>query len=290
LPGRLALITGANNGIAFETALVLARAGATVIMAGRDAGRLDQARTALLDQAPGADLETLVLDLADLASIDKAAATVLASGRPLDMLINNAGVMAVPERRTTRDGFELTFGTNHLGHFALTGHLLPALLSAPAARVVTVSAVAARWKAGELVDLTGEEAYRPMSAYAKSKRANVVFSQELQRRAAGTGLAAVAVHPGASRTGLQQHTPGWAMALMAPLRPLLFQPADRASWPSLYAATHPDVRGGEFLGPVRGAHGSPGPATPPRNAGDRREGRALWETSERLTGVSYRFS
>jgi NAD(P)-dependent dehydrogenase (short-subunit alcohol dehydrogenase family) len=287
--GRLALVTGANNGIGFETTLWLARAGATVIMAGRDAGRLAAARTAIVEQVPDAALETLVLDLAGLASVREAASTVLASGRPLDLLINNAGVMAVPERHTTADGFELTFGTNHLGHFALTGRLLPALLAADAARVVTVSAIAARWRSGELVDLNSEAEYRPMGSYAKSKRANVVFTQELERRAAGTGLTAVVVHPGASRTGLPQHTPGWMDVLMAPLRPLLFQAADKAAWPSLYAATAPGIEGGGFYGPSRGLAGSPGPAAKPEGADDPEQGRVLWQASEELTGVAYAF-
>ncbi|WP_329429205.1 oxidoreductase [Streptosporangium sp. NBC_01495] len=289
--GKLAMVTGANSGIGRHTALELARAGATVLLAGRSTSALDETATAIGAEVPGARLETVVLDLADLSSIGAAAGKVLALDRPLDLLVNNAGVMAVPERRTTADGFELTFGTNHLGHFALTGHLLPALLRAEAARVVTVSAIAFRWRMGELVDLNSERRYSAMGSYAKSKRANVVFTRELSRRAHGTNLVPVVVHPGASQTSLQQHTPRWMRALSAPLNRLMFQPTDRAAWPSLYAATHPGLGGGEFVGPTgrQGMHGSPGVLSLSKNVTDPETGRALWDASERLTGVTYRF-
>jgi NAD(P)-dependent dehydrogenase (short-subunit alcohol dehydrogenase family) len=289
--GTLALVTGANSGIGYHTALELARAGATVVMAGRTISALHEAATAIGKEVPGAHLETVVLDLADLSSIGTAAGKILAFDRPLDLLVNNAGVMAIPERRTTKDGFELTFGTNHLGHFALTGHLLPALLRSAAARVVTVSAIAFRWRMGELVDLNSERRYSSMGAYAKSKRANVVFTQELMRRASGTNLIPVVVHPGASQTSLQQHTPGWLRALSAPLNRIMFQPTDQAAWPSLYAATHPEIKGGEFVGPTgrQGMHGRPGVLPLRKNVTDPEVGRTLWDASQRLTGVTYRF-
>ncbi|MDW5325171.1 oxidoreductase [Plantactinospora sp. KLBMP9567] len=289
--GRTALVTGANSGVGYETSRALARVGATVIMGGRDESRLAEAATAIRAETPGARLEVRRLDLADLDSVRAAAAGVLAEGRPLDLLFNNAGVMAVPQRRTTRDGFELTFGTNHLGHFALTGHLLPALLSAGAARVVTVSAIASRWPAGGLADVNSEQAYRPMQAYAVSKFANVVFTQELARRAAGTGLVAVAAHPGVSQTNITREVPRVLAAVNQLLRPFLFQSTDRAALPSLYAATHPDLGGGEFVGPtgLGEGRGAPGPVRLPRQADDPEVGRRLWELSERLTGVDYAF-
>ncbi|WP_052488985.1 oxidoreductase [Streptomyces sp. 150FB] len=285
--GKLALVTGANSGIGRETTLALARAGARVIMAGRDAAKVNTVADALRAQVPGADLEPLALDLADLASVAEAAATVRAAHPALDLLINNAGVMAVPERRTTKDGFELTFGTNHLGHFALTGHLLPTLLAAEAPRVVTVSAIAYRWKTGELTDLNSEEHYRPMGAYAKSKRANVVFTQELARRTRDFNLTAVAVHPGASLTGLQQHT-SRGLQLVSRFLPGMFQPADQAAWSTLYAATEAaGIASGDFVGPTgrQGMHGSPGVLSVPDTIRSPETGRALWTASEQLTGV-----
>lgn len=185
--GRTALITGANSGIGLETARVLARRGARVILAGRSRAKLDEAVRTLHAEMPAAKLETLVLDLGELASI-REAATRIAASTTLDLLVNNAGVMNIPQRRTTRDGFELTFGTNHLGHFALTAQVMPALRRSPAARIVTVSAIAAKWPSGALTDLMSEQRYRPMAAYAKSKRANVVFTRELARRLAGTTI------------------------------------------------------------------------------------------------------
>ncbi|WP_422769116.1 oxidoreductase [Plantactinospora sp. WMMC1484] len=289
--GRTALVTGANSGVGYETGRALARAGATVIMGGRDESRLADAAGAIRAETPGATVEVCRLDLADLESVRTAASAVLAGGRPLDLLVNNAGVMAIPERRSTRDGFELTFGTNHLGHFALTGLLLPALLRAGAPRVVTVSAIASRWRSGALVDVNSEQTYRPMRAYAMSKFANVVFTRELARRAAGTALLAVAAHPGVSPTGITREVPRLLAVVNAMLRPLLTQSNDRAALPSLYAATHPGLGGGEFVGPTgRGeSRGAPGPVRLPRHAADPGTGRRLWELSERLTGVTYAF-
>ncbi|PRY00912.1 oxidoreductase [Allonocardiopsis opalescens] len=288
--GRLALVTGAAGGIGLETALGLARAGATVLLAGRKPEALDRAAAGIARRAPGADLEHLVLDLADLSSVERAAEQVLTAGRPLDLLVNNAGVMAVPERRTTADGFELTFGTNHLGHFALTGRLLPALLKAEAARVVTVSAMASRWRSAALADVNSEGGYRPMRAYALSKFANVVFTEELDRRAAGTDLHAMAAHPGTSDTGIQRHGSSLVRWLTrTALEPVLGHSPERAALPSLYAATDPTVPGGAFIGPggAGESRGAPTRVPLPRGADDPETGRALWELSERLTGVGY---
>ncbi|MFI6761098.1 oxidoreductase [Micromonospora sp. NPDC050417] len=287
--GRTALITGANSGIGLETARVLASHGARVILAGRSRARLDEATVTLRADLPQADLDTLLLDLGDLASIRAAAERVAAAGT-LDLLINNAGVMNIPERRRTRDGFELTVGTNHLGHFALTAQVMPALRRSPSARVVTVSAIAAKWPSGALTDLMSEERYRPMGAYAKSKRANVVFTRELARRLAGTTIDAVVIHPGAAMTNLQQHTRGpVARALTGVMERFLMGSPEGAAWPSLYAATSPDVRSGDFIGPAarNQTSGTPKRVSLPRGADDRTEGERLWATSERLTGVPF---
>ncbi|MEU8633103.1 oxidoreductase [Amycolatopsis sp. NPDC048633] len=291
--GKRALVTGATGGIGFETAVALAGAGAEVVVAGRAKTKVDHAVAAVREAVGTAKVAGLVLDLASLASIESAAADLLAAGRPLDLLVNNAGVMAVPERRETADGFELTFGTNHLGHFALTGRLLPALLAAPAARVVTVSAKVARNKGATLEDPLSSVSYDSgMVAYTKSKLANVVFTLELARRASGTGITAVAVHPGTSATGLQQHLPKYLRVLVSALldRFVGQSPADAAR-PSLYAATNPAVKPGDFVVPDgRGElRGAPHVAELPAAATDPVAGRRLWELSEELTHVTYSF-
>ena len=284
--GRTALITGANSGIGLETARVLARHGARIILAGRDQAKLDEAAATL----PSIDLATLVVDLGDLASIRSAAARIAAS-ESVDLLINNAGVMNIPERRTTRDGFEMTVGTNHLGHFAFTAQVMPALRRCPAARIVTVSAIAATWRSGALTDLMSEDRYRPMTAYAKSKRANIVFTEELARRLDGTGIEAVVIHPGAAMTNLQRHTHGpVARRVTAVLEKVLMGSPEGAAWPSLYAATSPDVHNGDFIGPASSrdqTSGTPKPVALPRGAGDPAEGARLWVDSERLTGITF---
>lgn len=287
--GRVALITGGNSGIGWQTARVLAGHGARVMLAGRDSSRLESAAAKIHAEVPAAKVDTLVLDLGNLKSIGAAAARVVDAG-PLDLLFNNAGVMNLAERQTTADGFEMTFGTNHLGHFAFTAEVMPALRSASAARVVTVSAIAARWGSGELTDLMSEQKYRPMGAYAKSKRANIVFTSELARRLAGTPMTAVAVHPGAAMTNLQQHSQGAASRLIMPLiARLAMGSPEGAAWPSLYAATNPAVKSGSFVGPAgrRQDSGTPKPARLPRGAADPATGASLWRESERLTGVTF---
>ncbi|MFC8564776.1 oxidoreductase [Streptomyces sp. NPDC057245] len=290
LLGRTALITGANSGIGYRTAQVLAEHGARILLAGRRPDSLVDAARRLRADVPGARLETVELDLGSLGAIREAAAP-LAAGETLDLLVNNAGVMDVPERRLTRDGLELTMGTNHLGHFALTAHLMPALQRSAAARVVTVSAIAAAWRSGDLTDLMSESGYRPMSAYAKSKRANIVFTQELARRLAGTAHRAVAVHPGSAVTNLQRHTSTsrTGRLLMALASRTLMGSPDGAAWPSLYAATHPEVVNGAYLGPAGRdqTSGTPQPVRLPAGADGPDLGAWLWRESERLTGVVF---
>ncbi|TDD81589.1 oxidoreductase, partial [Actinomadura rubrisoli] len=248
LRGRRAIVTGANSGIGYHTALQLARHGASVVLACRSAERGQAAFDRMKTAAPAADLTLGALDLADLASVRAFAARH--GEDPLAILVNNAGVMALP-RRTTADGFEMQFGTNHLGHFALTGLLLPALRAAPSARVVTVTSGAA-W-AGRLRfdDLQGERRYRKWAAYGQAKLANLLFTKELARRA--PDLASVAAHPGYAATNLQVAGPRMqGSALLergAALTNLVAQPAASGALPSLYAATSPHVQNGACYAP-----------------------------------------
>jgi NAD(P)-dependent dehydrogenase (short-subunit alcohol dehydrogenase family) len=287
--GRTALITGGNSGIGLETARVLATHGARVILAGRNQARLDQAAEAVRAAAPKAQADTLLLDLSDLASV-RDAATRIAETETIDILINNAGVMNLPQRQSTRDGFEMTVGTNHLGHFAFNALLWPAMHRSAAPRVVTVSAIAARWPMGRLDDLMSEKNYRGMAAYAKSKRANIVYTLELARRTANSALQALAIHPGAAMTNLQQHGSGLLTRIITPISErLLMGSTEGAAWPSLYAATSPHVRSGQFIGPAGRdqTSGTPGPAKLPKGADDPDQGRRLWSASEQLTGITF---
>lgn len=295
--GKLALVTGANSGIGFQTALQLARARCAVILGCRDRVKADAARTRILSQVPAAHVEVLALDLASLDSVRAAAGQFLSTGQPLDLLINNAGVMAPPHRQLTRDGFELQFGTNHLGHFALTGLLLPALLSPGAAssRIVTVSSIAHRGATMDFANLQWERGYRPWPAYRRSKLANLLLGFELQRRLerAQARTCSVVVHPGVSNTNLFAAGPGQGRGLIARLTPFfiaLFAQSDaQGALPSLYAATAPDIRGGRFYGcdGFREMRGYPVEVRAETQAYDEAMAARLWEVSENLTGVSY---
>jgi NAD(P)-dependent dehydrogenase (short-subunit alcohol dehydrogenase family) len=293
--GRTALVTGANSGLGLATARELARAGAHVVMASRSAGKGDAAAARIRESVAGASLEVVVLDLADLASVREFATSAGAAQARIDLLINNAGIMAAP-RRLTRDGFESQFGTNHLGHFALTGLLLPALLRAPAPRVVTVSSQLHRRGTMRFDDLMGEREYNRWGAYGQSKLANLMFCFELQRRAteAGSPLRSLAAHPGYAATNLQfavsdrfyEKAFGWIG------NRLIAQSADMGALPTLYAATVPDLPGGTYVGPGgRGEQrGYPKVVTAARKAYDEGDWRRLWEVSEELTGVRYEFA
>ncbi len=289
-------MTGASSGLGFETALELARHGAEVTLGVRDGGRGAAAAERIRASVGGANVSVGEVDLADLASV-----RALAAGwtGPLHLLVNNAGVMALPYGLTV-DGFEMQLGTNHLGHFALTGLLLPALLRGTAepnpARVVTVAS-GAHWAGRiDLEDLQGERRYRRWEAYAQSKLANLLFAFELDRRAsaAGLGLISVAAHPGYAATNLQSAGPRMegrlgARAFYATGNLLLGQSAARGALPQLYAATAPDVRGGEYFGP-RGPfewRGSPVRVRASARANDPDLARDLWEESVRLTGVAF---
>jgi NAD(P)-dependent dehydrogenase (short-subunit alcohol dehydrogenase family) len=292
LTGRRAVVTGASSGLGLETATVLAAHGAQVLLAARDAGKGDDAVRRVRAQVPGASVQRGSLDLADLASVRAFADRV--GDRPLDLLVNNAGVMAVPPRHTA-DGFELQMGTNHLGHFALTGLLLPALLACPVARVVTVSSYLHWFGSLDFGDLMSERSYDPWRAYASSKLANLLFVRELDRRArdAGVDLVSVGAHPGYARTNLVAAGPATGRPLTgAVLRlgtALVGQSARAGALPQLRAATDPEARGGEYFGPRGPAEqrGLPKRVRCSANARDDRAASLLWVESERLTGVVF---
>ncbi|MFC6881798.1 MULTISPECIES: oxidoreductase [Actinomadura] len=288
LHGRRAIVTGANSGIGYHTALQLARRGAAVVLACRSAERGQAAYDRVTAAVPDGDVTLGSLDLADLGSVRAFAARH--SGAPLDILVNNAGVMALP-RRTTADGFEMQFGTNHLGHFALTGLLLPALLAASAPRVVTVTSGLAWMGRMRFDDLQGERRYWKWAAYGQAKLANLIFTKELARRE--PGLLSVAAHPGYAATNLQHAGPRMeGNKLMdravAFGNVLIAQPATAGALPSLYAATAPGVQNGACYGP-RGlqTRGAPAKVVMPPQAAKPELGRRLWEVSESLTGVTY---
>ena len=294
--GRIALVTGANSGIGFHAALELARKGADVLLASRDPGRGRAARLAILQQVPAASVELVQLDLADLDSVQRLASQVLDRGGGLDLLINNAGVMAVPRRQTTAQGFELQFGTNHLGHFALTGRLLPALLARPGSRVVTVSSLNHRWGSIRLEDLQSEHGYGRWRAYNQSKLANALFTLELDRRlrAADAGTISVGAHPGYARTGLQYTGPhlggsGISAQVLGLVTRFAAQPAARGALPVLRAATDPDACGGDYYGPggLGEGRGSPRKIAYTKTAHDEQLASGLWQASEALTGVTF---
>jgi NAD(P)-dependent dehydrogenase (short-subunit alcohol dehydrogenase family) len=289
--GRVAIVTGSNTGIGYHAAAVLAQRGAHVVLAVRNLqkGNLALARVVAAD--PKADVTLQELDLTSLASV-RAAADALRSAYPrIDLLINNAGVMWTPKQNTT-DGFELQFGTNHLGHFALTGLLLNNLLGVRGSRVVTISSTGHRLRAAiHFDDLHWEHGYDRYAAYGQSKLANLLFTYELQRRlAAGQkNTIAVAAHPGAASTELARNSPTLIKPLFALAGPLLFQNAAMGALPTLRAATDSDVEGGQYFGPdgMGEMRGHPTLVSSSALSHDQDLQRRLWEVSEELTGVSY---
>jgi NAD(P)-dependent dehydrogenase (short-subunit alcohol dehydrogenase family) len=287
--GRTAIITGANTGLGYETAVALAGQGARVVLAVRNLDKGKQAATRIAEAHRGATVELQELDLTSLASIRAAAEQLRADHDRIDLLINNAGVMWTP-KSTTADGFELQFGTNHLGHFALTGLLLDRLLPVPGSRVVTVSSIGHRLRAAiHFDDLQWERSYNRVSAYGQSKLANLLFTYELQRRLAPRGTtAALAAHPGGSRTELTRNVPRLVAAVNAVLEPL-YQGADRGALPTLRAATDPGVHGGQYYGPggIGELRGYPKVVPSSDQSHDVKLQRRLWEVSEDLTGVVY---
>ncbi len=292
--GRRAIVTGANSGLGFETALALAGHGAEVTLAVRDMTKGEAAAEQIRARSPQASIEVRRLDLADLASIDEFA-WLWRESHPdgLDLLINNAGIMAIP-RRDTADGFEMQLGTNHLGHFALTGRLLEAIR--PEGRIVTVSSQAHRMGRIDFEDLMGERKYGAWRAYGQSKLANLLFMRGLAERLerAGSTIASVAAHPGFASTHLQAVAPemkgrGWQVKIMDGVNKVMAQSAAMGALPTLYAATFPAIRSGDYVGPDGFGEQRGHPKLVGMNASARDDAVAnrLWTVSEELTGVRY---
>ena len=289
--GRTAVVTGGNSGLGLETTRELARAGARVVLACRDTDKGAAASREIEAGVPSAQVEVAALDLADLASVRAFADRFRSQHGTLDILINNAGVMA-PPRRETADGFELQFGTNHLGHFALTALLLGAMDGRQDARVVTVSSGAHRMGRIDFEDLQSTHRYKRWRAYGQSKLANLLFAFELDRRlrAAGSSISSLAAHPGYAATNLQSAAPPMLDRLvMAVTNRVLAQSAEMGVLPTLYAATYPGLEGGMFIGPdgIAKQRGHPKPVMSNRSARDEAVAGRLWTVSEELTGVSF---
>ena len=287
--GRVAVITGANTGLGYETAAALAEHGAHVVLAVRNLDKGKDAAAAITAKSPGADVALQELDLTSLESVRIAADQLRADHDHIDLLINNAGVMWTP-KSTTKDGFELQFGTNHLGHFAFTGLLLDRLLPVAGSRVVTVSSVGHRIRADiHFDDLQWERSYNRVAAYGQAKLANLLFTYELQRRLAprGTTIAAAA-HPGGSRTELMRNLPSVVARASVVIEPLL-QDAAMGALPTLRAATDPQVLGGQYYGPdgFGQQRGYPKVVGSSAKSHDVDVQRRLWAVSEKLTGVVY---
>jgi NAD(P)-dependent dehydrogenase (short-subunit alcohol dehydrogenase family) len=285
--GRTAIVTGANSGLGLVTALELARAGARVVLACRNTAKGDDAAAHIRREVAGADVKVSELDL---GSLDSVAAFADGYEGDLHLLINNAGVMA-PPRRETADGFELQFGTNHLGHFALTARLLDRMQDREDARVVTLSSGAHRIGKITFDNLQRERRYNRWTAYGQSKLANLMFALELDRRlrASGSAVKSLAAHPGYSATNLQSAAaPVFDRLFMKVTNAVMAQSAEMGALPTLYAATEPDVEGGTFVGPdgIAEQRGHPEPVTPSGAARDEDVARRLWEVSEELTGTA----
>ncbi|MDF2613520.1 MAG: short-chain dehydrogenase [Clostridia bacterium] len=292
--GRSVIITG-TGGLGYETALVLVRQGAEVILAGRNEKKGAESINNIRKIVPSANISFESIDLADLASIEAFGNRIKNQRQSLDLLINNAGVMTPPERKVTKDGFELQFGTNYLGHFALTAHLMPLLRKGNKPRVVTVSSIANRERKAKINfdDLQSVRNYHSMTAYDQSKLADLMFALELQRRsdAAGRGIMSIASHPGISSTDLMSNGPGENSFLATMLNIFTFmrQSAEDGALPSLYAATSPYAEGGGYYGPggFYEIKGLPGPAKITTKAQDVNVAKHLWEISKQLTHVDF---
>ncbi len=296
LSGKIAVVTGANSGLGYEVVRGLARKNAQVIMACRDAGKAEKAAARIRDELPNAKIELMTLDLADLSSVRGFAQNFADQFSQLDILCNNAGVMALPYRQT-KENFEMQFGTNHLGHFALTGLLLPSILKAEKARIVTTSSVAHRFGKVDFADLQSKRSYNSWGAYGQSKLANLLFAYELQRKlsaASVSNVVSVAAHPGYSSTNLQMVGPSMQGSIIGTRvsaigNSLFAQSAEMGALPTLYAATAPNVQGGDFIGPggLMEMYGYPVKVRSNARSYDQNAARQLWQVSEELTGVGY---
>ena len=283
--GRVAVVTGSNSGIGFETARALAAKGATVIMACRNLDKANPKAEEIRAAHPGSNVEVMQLDLSNLDSVRQFAEAFRAKHSRLDLLINNAGIMVPPYGKTAQ-GFETQFGVNHLGHFALTGSLLDLITSTPGSRIVTVSSVAHYMGAIHFSDLNWEKGYRAQPAYGQSKLANLLFTYELQRRltAAGKDTLAVAAHPGWTETNLQEHSGSIKF-----LNRFFAQGPSMGALPTLYAATDPGVNGAEYYGPsgFMEMNGPPKRVRSNKRSRDQNIAERLWNVSEDLTGVHF---
>jgi NAD(P)-dependent dehydrogenase (short-subunit alcohol dehydrogenase family) len=288
--GRVAVITGANTGLGYETALALAEHGAHVVLAVRNVDKGKDAAARITAASPRADVALQELDLTSLDSVRAAAEQVRADHDRIDLLINNAGVMYTP-KSNTKDGFELQFGTNHLGHFALTGLLLDRLLPIAGSRIVTISSVGHRILADiHFDDLQWERRYNRVAAYGQAKLANLLFTYDLQRRLASNGTTiAVAAHPGMSDTELMRNMPAPLISAFEGFAPLVAQDPAMGALPQLRAATDPAVLGGQYYGPggLGQTRGYPKIVGSSKKSHDVERQRRLWAVSEELTGVTY---
>ena len=289
--GRTAIVTGANSGLGLATARELARHGASVVLACRNTAKGEAALHTIESAIPGAQVELSELDLGSLASVQSFAERFRSAHESLDLLINNAGLMA-PPRGQTADGFELQLGTNHLGHFALTGRLIDRLQGRADARVVTLSSNAHKMGRIDFEDLQSERGYKRWGAYGQSKLADLMFALELDRRlrSAGSSIKSIAAHPGYASTNLQTAAPPALDRLVMTFTNLIVaQSADMGALPSLYAATYPDLAGGSYVGPdgIGEFRGDPHLVSPSRTARDEDVAARLWSVSEELTGVHF---
>ena len=302
LSGKLAVVTGSNSGLGLGLATRLSAAGADVTMAIRNRAKGEEAAEQIRATVPDAKLTIKSLDLSSLASVKALGDELNAEGRPIDILINNAGIMQPPQRTTTADGFELQFGCNHLGHFALTGHVLPLLRTADGARVTSLSSSAARLGGINFDDLQWEKRYNATGAYAQSKSANLMFAIELDRRSrqGGWGIVSNAAHPGLCKTNLQLSGPSHGQQgptllerfyrVSRQLTPFMWQEIDEGILPPLYAATSPEAKGEAFYGPRGFLELAGGGVTDAKildRARNEADCRRLWKLSEQLTGVTY---
>ncbi|MEO0895915.1 MAG: oxidoreductase [Bacteroidota bacterium] len=292
LTGKTIIVTGGNSGLGYESTRALAQKGAQVILASRSKERGEAAKQKILAIHPNATIDVMELDLGSLDSVKQFAEAFSTKYDRLDVLMNNAGIMAVP-KGTTKDGFESQLGVNHLGHFALTGQLLPKLESTPSSRIVNIASKAADSGKINFSDLQSEQNYDKFGAYSQSKLANILFTKELQKRLAGAGknIEAMAAHPGGSKTNLGEKSDfnPFVKGILTGLMNLLMQPAERGALPQLFAAVDPEAEAGQYYGPDGFSEmgGYPKVANMPDSAVNPEAQQKLWDVSQELTGISY---